>query len=154
MFIFYHLALHPSETKRLRDELHTVKAITDNNLLLNLPRLNAFISETLRLFPTTPNGGYRKTPADGQNVRRHSIHGGTTIVAPCLQHRKTFVSLQLPQTVRLRLTQKLDPSYSDRPNEFVPDRWLGQANMVRDKKTFALFKQGKVFMATILWCQA
>ena len=82
VFLFYHIALFPAQAETLRKDLQTVSSIYDVNELQSLLSLNAFINETLRLFPTTPTGGYRETPAEGINVAGHYIPGNTTIVAP------------------------------------------------------------------------
>lgn len=82
VFLFYHIASHPDQADALRKELATVAYSLDVPTLLALPRLNAFIHETLRLFPTTPTGGYRDSPPEGLTVSGQYIPSGTTIVAP------------------------------------------------------------------------
>lgn len=82
MFLFYHMALHPGPTEVLRKDLQTLDSLHDVNALLSLPSMNGFINETLRLYPTTPTGGYRVTPPEGLHVAGRYIPGGTTVVAP------------------------------------------------------------------------
>jgi Cytochrome P450 len=82
VFLFYHMARYPERTQKLRAELKTVESMDDVNALQALPFLNSFINETLRLFPTTPTGGYRETPHGGIEVAGRYIPGNTTIVAP------------------------------------------------------------------------
>ncbi|MCJ1455714.1 hypothetical protein MMC28_006070 [Mycoblastus sanguinarius] len=124
VFLFYHIALFPAQAETLRKDLQTVSSIYDVNELQSLLSLNAFINETLRLFPTTPTGGYRETPAEGINVAGHYIPGNTTIVAPAYN------------------IGRLD-SYFERPNDFIPERWHSLPGMVKNKRAFAPFKQGR-----------
>ncbi|KAL8715375.1 MAG: hypothetical protein Q9220_000708 [cf. Caloplaca sp. 1 TL-2023] len=132
VFIFYHLARYPAKTKRLRQEIGSLECINNNiSQLVSLPYLSAFINETLRLFPTTPTGGYREAPPEGLHVGGQFIPGGTTIVAPAYNIGR-------------------HPAYFDSPDEFVPERWLDQSYMVHNKRAFAPFKQGKFNIASLV----
>lgn len=81
VFLFYELALNPSQADKLYDELRDVD-IRDRQVLSTLPHLNALINETLRFHPAVPTGGYRDTPAEGMTIGGRYIPGNTTIVAP------------------------------------------------------------------------
>ena len=142
VFLFYHLARHRSEAELLREELNSIGSELDVNVLLNLPRLNAFINETLRLFPTTPTGGYRVTPPHGLLVGGQFLPGGVTIVAPAynIGRRKSYACSLSHRTENT--LSCIESSCFDRPNDFVPDRWLHQTHMIRKKSAFAPFKQG------------
>ena len=92
VFLFYHLASHPRKTQRLRQELLAVNQRQPITVakLITLPYLNAFINETLRLFPTTPTGGLRESPPEGLRVAGRWIPPNITIVAPayCIGRRE------------------------------------------------------------------
>jgi cytochrome P450 len=81
VFLFYELALNPSQADKLYDELKNVD-IYDRRVLQKLVHLNALINETLRLHPAVPTGGYRDSPPDGIIIGGRYIPGNTTIVAP------------------------------------------------------------------------
>ncbi|THC87173.1 hypothetical protein EYZ11_013382 [Aspergillus tanneri] len=76
-----------------------------------LPRcqnLEGAIFESLRLYPSLPTGGNRKTPANkGITVAGVFIPSDTTVVAPrfCSSRREDCLA---------------------KPNKFVPERWTTQ----------------------------
>ncbi|KAL8952040.1 MAG: hypothetical protein Q9222_002027 [Ikaeria aurantiellina] len=145
VFIFYHLARYPATTERLRQELRSLDCLNNISQLVSLPYLSAFINETLRLFPTTPTGGYREAPPEGLHVGGQFIPGGTTIVAPAYN-----IGRREPKSPRITIHQSTwaeillaDSAYFDSPDDFVPERWLDQSHMVYNKRAFAPFKQGR-----------
>jgi hypothetical protein len=88
MYLFWELGGRPELQKRLRDEVRKVPAVNGVSLhkdLVNLPFLNACITETLRHWPPTPAGLLRLTPPGGatlsgvyvpERVRNH-VFGGS-----------------------------------------------------------------------------
>ncbi|KXH25585.1 hypothetical protein CNYM01_00366 [Colletotrichum nymphaeae SA-01] len=92
----------------------------------HLPYLRAVIEEGLRIFP--PNAGFiprQVLQSDGAFV----LHGiplpvGTEVgVANMAMHR--------------------NPKYFERPNDFIPERWIGDGqSAVKDKSAFSPFSKG------------
>lgn len=74
--------------------------------LSKLRYLNAVIQEALRLCPTIPDGMRRQIPIGGASVAGHFLPGGTVVSIP---QWATYQS----------------PIKFYKPQEFLPDRWLG-----------------------------
>ena len=123
VYIFYELAKTPEQQEKLYQELTSI-AITDFKALQNLPHLNGVINEALRIHPPVPSGGYRETPLAGVTVAGTYIPGRTTIVAP----RYSIGRLE---------------SCFERANDFIPERWYERLEMVRNKRAFVPFSQGR-----------
>ena len=68
--------------------------------------LNAVIQETLRLCPTIPDGMRRQIPVGGAPVAGHLLPEGTVVSIP------QWATYQSPRNFY-------------KPQEFLPDRWLG-----------------------------
>jgi cytochrome P450 len=100
VFLLYHIARYPVLAQKLRAELQTAKNSTDPNTLQGLPFLNAFIHESLRLFPTTPTGGNRETPPEGIQIAGRYIPGDTTIVAPAYHIGRRECRLKAGENLR------------------------------------------------------
>ncbi|KAK1505284.1 hypothetical protein CABS01_00752 [Colletotrichum abscissum] len=113
------VALEVRSTVTTRDELNYHK-------IQHLPYLRAVIEEGLRIFP--PNAGFiprQVLQSDGAFV----LHGiplpvGTEVgVANMAMHR--------------------NPRYFERPNDFIPERWIGDGHSaVKDKSAFSPFSKG------------
>ena len=123
VFLFYELARNPLEAEKLYAEIHGVD-ITDHRTLQKLPHLNGLINEVLRIHPPVPSGGYRETPSEGVTIAGHPVPGQTTIVAP----RYTIGRLE---------------SCFEHADQLVPERWYSKPAMVKDKRAFAPFSQGR-----------
>ena len=71
-FLFYHLALNPAETKKIRDELRPlIGGKGDDWSDINIrdcKHLNGAINESLRLHPPVPSGVERMVPAGGAEI--------------------------------------------------------------------------------------
>lgn len=83
-FLFYHLALDPSQTRKLREELKPLTAGGDwtHRDIQNASHLNGVINEALRLHPPVPNGVSRKTPPQGMQVGETYVPGNALFVMP------------------------------------------------------------------------
>lgn len=122
--LFYHLALDPCQTSKIRSELDRLDANPDARALQSLPHLNGAINETLRLHPPVPSGGLRQSPPEGLTIASTSIPGSTV--------------LSLPVYSLHRL-----PSCFPRPLDFVPERWHSRPELVLDRAAFAPFFHGR-----------
>lgn len=94
-YLFYHLALDPSQQKKLREELRplTKGEWTDKNIQ-HADHLNGAINESLRLHPPVPSGLYRQTPKEGTQVGDVFIPGGVAFFPPLyVMGRGEFTSL-------------------------------------------------------------
>ncbi|RWA10857.1 hypothetical protein EKO27_g4259 [Xylaria grammica] len=122
-FAFYHLAHDPSQQDKILKEIQDVD-IYDRSQLQNCSHLTAFINETLRLYPPVPTGGNRITSPAGITINSTYIPGGVTIVAPKYS------------------IHRLESSY-ERADQFIPERWTTQRDMVKDNRGLAPFSLGK-----------
>ncbi|EXJ59298.1 uncharacterized protein A1O5_12179 [Cladophialophora psammophila CBS 110553] len=105
--LIYYLVAHQDKYKRLQAEVLAQGEQMDNNSLGNLPYLGAVINEALRLMPPVPQGLQRVVPPEGMQLAGKFIPGNT------------LVSVS-PWTVQR------DPRNWGRPDEFIPERWLGE----------------------------
>jgi tryprostatin B 6-hydroxylase len=83
--LFYELAKHPDQADRICEEVmqQGVDIQDGNSLLRSCPHLEAAIFESLRLYPSIPSAGNRKTSStEGTTIRGTYIPPDTTIVAP------------------------------------------------------------------------
>ncbi|KAJ8119834.1 hypothetical protein ONZ43_g3300 [Nemania bipapillata] len=122
-FAFYELVQDPSQQDKLLKEIQDID-IYDRVQLQRCTHLTAFINETLRLHPPVPTGGLRVTPKSGITFNDMYIPGGTIIVAPKYN------------------IQRLESSY-EKADQFIPERWTTQQDMVKDSRGFTPFSQGK-----------
>ncbi|PYH42553.1 cytochrome P450 [Aspergillus saccharolyticus JOP 1030-1] len=122
--LFYFMARYPEHTERIYEEVHRLDALDDAVGLSKLPHLNGTINETLRLLPAVLTFGSRVTPPAGLTIDGTFIPGGTKVCAP----RYTI--------------GRLESAYA-RPEEFIPERWYSQPELVRNRRAFAPFGVGK-----------
>ncbi|KAL4786317.1 hypothetical protein BJX76DRAFT_355222 [Aspergillus varians] len=121
---FYKLARHPSEITKLRAELapHVDQDQDSPNRyecphskIAHLDHLDGVIKEVLKLYPAVPSALQRKTPPE----------------------RIVVAGVHVPGNVHV---------YSElayaRPNEFIPERWYSQPELVRNKAALAPFSLG------------
>ena len=118
----YHLALSPVHVERIRSELAMLSSHTAASMQ-KLPYLNACINEALRLYPPQPSGLLRLTPPSGITI------AGTYIPAD--------VIVKAPHWTIARLD-----SAFDKPDEFIPERWTADKEMVKDERAHAPFSIG------------
>ncbi|KUI53153.1 Tryprostatin B 6-hydroxylase [Cytospora mali] len=121
--MFYFLARYPEHAERIFEEINTVNT-SDIAVLANLPHLNGFINETMRLIPAALTTGYRLTPPEGIHIDGTWIPGGTKITGP----RYTLFRLE---------------SVFEDPLSFIPERWYSRPELIHDKDVFAPFGVGR-----------
>ncbi|KAH6959580.1 cytochrome P450 [Ilyonectria sp. MPI-CAGE-AT-0026] len=126
-YLFWELSKNRDWQRRLREEL---SAVTYNGKvpaykdIVDLPILDAVITETLRLHPAAPASLQRETPAGGRTLNGVFIP------------EKTIVSMQCYTTQR-------DPTVYPNPDSFMPNRWIGTEAVTESMKSLFLpFSRG------------
>ncbi|KAL2839750.1 cytochrome P450 [Aspergillus pseudoustus] len=104
---------NPDTLRRLREELDGASSALGKDHfdvleVSKLPWLTAVIRESMRLYPATPGPLPREVPPDGIHVGKYFLPGGT------------IVSSSL-------LSLHYNPAIFPDPEQFKPERWLGQA---------------------------
>lgn len=110
--VMYQLLQNPKCMQRLQEEIDSVldedDEIAPYEKIKYLPYLRACLDESLRIFPPTSHGLLRATPPEGSNILGEYVPGGVTVSASAyVIHR--------------------DPVVFPQPDEYIPDRWLGEA---------------------------
>ncbi|PYH90165.1 cytochrome P450 [Aspergillus ellipticus CBS 707.79] len=127
--IFYELAQHPEEVRKLRAELapyvdeNEPRGEFRDSKISHLEHLNGVINEGLRLYPAVPSSLPRETPPEGVQVDGVYIPGSTSVVCPMFVMGRSELSYQ-------------------KPLEFIPERWYQQPELIRDRSAFAPFTVG------------
>ncbi|KAK0646745.1 cytochrome P450 [Cercophora newfieldiana] len=126
-FMFYYLAKDPSQVQKLRAELEPLlqggKTRLDPKDVSKAQHLNGVIQEALRLHPAIPSGFPRLTPPEGITVSGTYIPGDTVVVLPvyAMQH---------------------DKANYEAPDEFIPERWYSQPELIRNREAFLTWNVG------------
>lgn len=131
----YMLLKHPEKLKRLVSELRETFATRQSmtlEKLASLEYLNACIDEALRLYPPAPTGLPRIVPPAGAEICGRYVSGGVRKV-PLFPH---MLILQQNYVYVSTYASQHSPSNFKRPDEFVPERWLpeAEADFGSDKK--------------------
>ncbi|KAF2874249.1 cytochrome P450 [Massariosphaeria phaeospora] len=122
----YLICRYPHYQAELYAELVTLPlngVIIDDQHLSGLPVLSGVINEALRLYPPTPSGLQRLTPPEGATIAGRYIAGEMVVSVPtyALQRdKRAFV----------------------KPNDFIPERWYSQPELVLRKDAFIPFSYG------------
>lgn len=114
----YFIMTNPDVLKKLIAEVRNMfKSQDDINFISvnELTYLGACISESLRMYPPVGNGLPRIVPAGGATVCGQHIAGGTTV---SVHHYAVYHQ----------------PSLFRDPNEFHPERWLGDPKYADDTR--------------------
>ncbi|SPO07713.1 related to pisatin demethylase cytochrome P450 [Cephalotrichum gorgonifer] len=125
-YIFHHLAKNPDQWEKLRAELEPLldgKNVLEKKDVSKAQHLDGIVQEALRLHPAIPSGFPRITPAEGITIDGTFIPGGTTIFLP-------------PYTM-----QRDELNY-ERPEEFIPERWYSQPELIKNKEAFITWNIG------------
>ena len=107
-FIVYYLARNPDKQDKLRQEIRKfLPSLSDPitpDIISKMPFMRACVREGMRLTPLSVGIG-RVTTAEETIIRNYSIPKGTMVIT----HNQ--VASRLPQNF-------------DRPDDFIPERWL------------------------------
>ncbi|KAI0965089.1 cytochrome P450 [Xylaria arbuscula] len=125
--IFRYLAQYPHHVGLLRAEIDHLRRTELGDYiytdLSNLNHMNGVINEALRLYSPVPTILPRLTPPEGLDIEGTFIPGNTTVFCPQWvigRSSESFVS----------------------PNEFIPERWYSQPELIRDASGFSPFSAG------------
>ncbi|TVY92722.1 Cytochrome P450 monooxygenase [Lachnellula willkommii] len=124
--IFYHLSRSPKAVSALRKELdafYQPGSESEFKDLQEAPYLNGVINEALRLHPPVPSGLPRFTPPEGITIGSTYIPGNVQISTP-------FWSMG-----------RLESCYKN-AEEFLPERWEENSELILDKSVFVPFSSG------------
>ncbi|KAJ5511201.1 Cytochrome P450 E-class group I [Penicillium expansum] len=124
--LLYHLLMTPEKMKIIVEEVcETFKKDSDIDMrsLERMPYLNACIEEGLRIYPPVPVGLPRIAPDEGLLVCGEHIPGKTAL---SVHHWSTYRNAQ-----NFRL-----------PNQFIPERWIGDEFATDNKAAFQPFSFG------------
>lgn len=124
---FYYLAANPRVQRKLQHILSEAFPAGDSAYTTaaagEIPYVDAVINETLRLQPPVTLSLTRTTPKAGMTINGVYIPGDVTVSVPTYAvHR--------------------DGRYFERPEEFIPERWTDQPELVKDPKAFIPFSIG------------
>ncbi|KAL8833665.1 MAG: hypothetical protein Q9170_004151 [Blastenia crenularia] len=122
VFAMYRLAKHPDWAEKIYGEIAQSPS-RDSVALQSMVLLNAFIHETLRLHSPVPSAGLRNTPSEGVMVGETFVPGNVTVLVP----NHSLGRLE---------------SCFERPDEFLPERWCTEPDLVKDKSAFRPFGLG------------
>lgn len=82
-YMFYHLAQHSEEVKKLREELRPLaKGEWSDKDINQAEHLNGCIYEALRMHPPVSSGLQRLTPAEGMEIDGRHVPGNTVFYMP------------------------------------------------------------------------
>ncbi|KAL4892474.1 cytochrome P450 [Aspergillus ambiguus] len=125
--IIYELARRPEEIQKLRDELAGCPREPGGEYahesVASLRHLNGVINEAQRMHSGIPVQMPRKTPPDGLNIDGVYVPGDMNILSP---HREIGRS----------------EAAFVRAQEFIPERWYLNPELIKDKSAHAPFSIG------------
>ena len=82
IYLFYRLARHPEQLRKLQTELDSLDTISDFTALQQAQHLNGIINETMRLHPATLTANIRQTPPEGAMISGKFVPGNIVICSP------------------------------------------------------------------------
>lgn len=123
----YHLATEQEIQNDLRKEIENAIPLGQSlrfSHIGELPFLEGFIREVLRMHPPIPSGPVRETPPEGLRVNDVDIPGNIVVNCPTW-------------------TIHHDPRNFPKPNAFLPTRWLPSSpDAPYDRRAFIPFSTG------------
>lgn len=129
--------------KQLQEELDTLSDLSEGELV-GVKFLDALINETLRLHPAVPSGTQRMTPPEGIFIGDQYIPGDVMVCVPTHTLFRGKTSFSISNYTCHDLPTLLDERVFQRPQEFLPERWTTQPELVKDPSAFIPFNGGKL----------
>lgn len=126
-YLFLELATRPDVAKELQSELDAFfqeNPEPDANAFSKLKYLQACVDEGLRMMPVVPSGPQRMTPPEGLQISEDLFIPGDTIV-------------QVPT-----YTLQRDERNFERPNDFIPERWTSNPELIKNGSVYSPFSIG------------
>ncbi|KAH8727656.1 cytochrome P450 [Phaeosphaeriaceae sp. PMI808] len=121
VFIFIHLATNPKHLRAVCEEFRA--DASTYNCQQSLPVLDAIINESMRMWPSVFFAQQRVIPPEGLNINGRFIPGNMIVqILPFALHR--------------------DPRNFVKPDEFIPEQWLDQPQLIPQKYAFFPFMAG------------
>ncbi len=120
----FYLATHPSSQRALYTEVYPLMRSGEFDIRTQLPVLDSVIWESLRLQPSMPSGVQRKTPSSGLVIGDTFIPGHTICRVP-------------------NFALNRDKRYFVHSNDFIPERWTTQKELIINSKGFIPFGAGR-----------
>jgi cytochrome P450 len=139
--ICYLLCQHLDYQQMLFEEISSLSVhedIIDDHLLIGKPYLSSIINETLRLYPPVPGGLQRLTPPEGAIIAGRYIPGNIVVSTPTFAIQRGTTILYQPRIILIFT----DPRSFVRPDEFVPERWTSQPDLIVRRDAFVPFSYG------------
>lgn len=119
--ICYYLLANPAKYENLKAEIHSYDGPLDHVNLSKFVYLNSVVREALRLLPPIGSGMmHRVTPPEGIEVDGTYIPGNTNVGIGAYEIQR-------------------DPRYYGKPDEFIPERWMGEGPEPFDRNAFMTF---------------
>ncbi|KAK8084318.1 hypothetical protein PG997_005589 [Apiospora hydei] len=145
--LFYHLVKAPKVVARLRDEIDGLaaqgdQALTKNASLAKLRYLQACIDESLRLLPVVPTRLQRMTPPRELRL----VAAGSLAILLSSRPRGSCAEVSNKShitPITTEIPSVIDSRCFARPDEFVPERWTTEPDLVLDASVYAPFSVGR-----------
>ncbi|KAK7429582.1 hypothetical protein QQZ08_003962 [Neonectria magnoliae] len=129
-FCFRHLILNPGTIDRLRIELAPLfnrsqkNGFANADLARSTPFLDAVIHETMRLHNPTCTSATKRTPPEGLFLDGIHIPGNVDLISSIWSFHRS-------------------ERYFVRPQDWIPERWTTQPELVLDKRAYHPFSVGE-----------
>jgi cytochrome P450 len=116
---------YPERYEKLKAEIHPYLGPLDHANLAKFPYLNAVIKDALRLNPPIRGGMMHRItpPPEGIEIAGTHIPGNTCVGVGALELQR-------------------DSRYYGNPDDFIPERWLGEGPEPFNPKAFLVFSFG------------
>ncbi|KAF2802071.1 cytochrome P450 [Mytilinidion resinicola] len=122
--IIYMLIANPDKFAKLKAEIDPYHGPLNHQTLSQFAYLNAIVREALRILPPIGSGLlHRTTPPEGITIDGTYIPGNMNVGIGAYELQR-------------------DPRYYGKPDEFIPERWLGEGPEPFDRNAFMTFSHG------------